>query len=147
MNAAQVRGPKDKKVKPMTQDFEEFTGRLSEDFHFHLYFSADTRASALAIREQLEAVRDFEFDLPPIRERPVGPHRWPIWSMWVDRANFAPATMWMMKHHGAHSVLVHPNIDDGLDDHTAHAMWLGRQVPLNLEVFGARPAPEGEAAG
>jgi ELWxxDGT repeat protein len=30
-----------RKRKPVTQDFEEFTGRLSEDFHFHLYFSAD----------------------------------------------------------------------------------------------------------
>ena len=117
------------------QDFEEFTGRLSEDFHFHLYFTPETRDSAVAIRERLRQVGDFAFDLPPIRERPVGPHRFPIWSLWVDRANFAAATLWMMHNHGGHSVLVHPNIDDGLLDHTAHAMWLGEPVPLKLEVF------------
>ncbi|MGH2354816.1 MAG: DOPA 4,5-dioxygenase family protein [Chloroflexota bacterium] len=117
------------------EDFEEFTGRLSEDFHFHLYFSAETRHSALAIREQLKQVTDFEFDLPPVRERPVGPHRWPIWSLWVDRANFAAATLWMMRHHGRHSVLVHPETGDALADHSAHAMWLGRPETLNLDGF------------
>ena len=117
------------------QDFEEFTGRLSEDFHFHLYFSAETRDSAIAIRDRLQSVADFEYDLPPVRERPVGPHPSPIWSIWVDRANFAAATLWMMHNHGQHSVLVHPNIDDGLEDHTDHAMWLGTPVPLNLEMF------------
>lgn len=114
---------------------EEFTGRLSEDFHFHFYFSIQTRASALAIRDQLRDVTDFEFDLPPVRETPVGPHRWPLWSIWVDRANFTAATLWMMRHHGQHSVLVHPETGDALADHTEHAMWLGKQAPLNLEVF------------
>lgn len=115
--------------------FEEYVGRLSEDFHFHLYFSAETRDSALAIRARLKDVTDFEYDLPPVRERPVGPHRWPIWSIWVDRANFAAAMLWMAHNHGQHSVLVHPNIDDGLADHTDHAMWLGKALPLNIEVF------------
>jgi DOPA 4,5-dioxygenase len=116
-------------------EFEEFAGRLSEDFHFHLYFTPETRASALAIRDELKRVDDFEFDLPPVRERPVGPHPLPIWSMWVDRANFAAATLWMMQQHGGHSVLVHPNIDDGHKDHTDHAMWLGERQQLRLSVF------------
>ena len=119
--------------------FEEFMGRLSEDFHFHLYFSADTRDSAMAIREKLKQVKEFEFDLPPIREVPVGPHRWPLWSLWTDKANFAPATLWMAHNHGQHSVLVHPNIDDGYLDHTAHAMWLGQPQQLNLRVFDDHP--------
>ena len=116
-------------------DSEEFTGRLSEDFHFHFYFTPETRDSALAIRERLQREADFEYDLPPVRERPVGPHRFPIWSIWVDRANFAAATLWMARNHGAHSVLVHPNVDDGLKDHTDHAMWLGKPEALRLEVF------------
>jgi DOPA 4,5-dioxygenase len=41
----------------------------------------------------------------------------------------------MMHNHGGRSVLVHPNIDDGLKDHTNHAMWLGTPVPLNLQVL------------
>jgi aromatic ring-cleaving dioxygenase len=113
----------------------EGTPGLSEDFHFHVYFDPDSRDSTLAIREQLKREASFQFQLPPVRERPVGPHRWPIWSVWVDRANFTPAVEWMMRHHGQHSVLVHPNIDDGLADHTDRAMWLGEPRPLKLEVF------------
>ena len=113
----------------------EGTPGLSEDFHFHFYFHEGSRESALAVREQLKREATFGFQLPPVRSKPVGPHRFPIWSLWVDRANFADAALWMMQHHGQHSVLVHPNIDDGYKDHTDHAMWLGTPEALKLEVF------------
>jgi DOPA 4,5-dioxygenase len=113
----------------------EGTPGLSEDFHLHFYFDEATRDSALATRERLKREASFQFQMPPARERPVGPHPSPIWSVWVDRANFTPAVEWMMRNHGPHSVLVHPNIDDGLVDHSDHAMWLGEPQPLKLEVF------------
>ncbi|HEX2037007.1 MAG TPA: DOPA 4,5-dioxygenase family protein [Chloroflexota bacterium] len=120
--------------------YEALDESLAEDFHFHLYFDAETRDSALAIRSQLVQTAPFRYQLPPVREAPMGPHRWPIWSVWVDRANFTPAVEWMMRHHGHHSVLIHPNIDDGLQDHTDHAMWLGTPLPLKLEVFDPPPS-------
>lgn len=113
----------------------EGTPGLSEDFHFHFYFDEASRDSAIATRERLKREARFQFQMPPVRERPMGPHRWPIWSVWVDRANFTPAVEWMMRNHGSHSVLVHPNIDDGYVDHTDRAMWLGEPRPLRLEVF------------
>lgn len=108
---------------------------MDEDFHFHLYFSADTRESAMAIRAGLAGEKSFAFELPPVRETPIGPHRWPLWSVWTDRANFTAAAEWMMRNHGPHSVLVHPNTDDGLKDHTDYAMWLGKPQPLNLDAL------------
>ncbi len=116
----------------------EGTPGLSEDFHFHVYFDQATRDSALQIRERLKREAAFAFQLPPVRERPVGPHQWPIWSVWVDRANFTPAVEWMMHYHGAHSVLIHPNIDDGYVDHTDRAMWLGEPRPLKLDAMRRR---------
>ena len=116
----------------------EGTPGLSEDFHFHVYFDETTRDSTLQIRERLKREAEFGFQMPPVRERPVGPHQWPIWSVWVDRANFTPAVEWMMRHHGPHSVLVHPNIDDGYLDHTDRAMWLGEPRPLKLDGMGRR---------
>ena len=113
---------------------------LSEDFHFHFYFDAATRDSALAVRERTKREATFAFQMPPVRERAMGPHPQPIWSLWVDRANFTPAVEWMMRNHGSHSVLVHPNIDDGLVDHTDHAMWLGEPRQLKLDVFRRRQA-------
>ena len=117
--------------------YEALDESLAEEFHFHLYFDTGTRVSALGIRQQLVETAAFRYQLPPVRERPMGPHRWPIWSIWTDQANFAAATLWMMRHHGQHSVLVHPNIDDGGKDHTDHAMWLGAPQPLNVGVLRA----------
>jgi DOPA 4,5-dioxygenase len=50
----------------------------------------------------------------------------------------------MMRNHGAHSVLVHPNVDDGLQDHTDHAMWLGQPRPLNLDRLREPDEADGE---
>ena len=120
--------------------YEALDESIPEEFHFHLYYDtsaggADTKQSALEIRRRLLQEADFRYQLPPVRERPMGPHQWPIWSIWVDRPDFGKATLWMARNHGPHSVLVHPNIDDGLADHTTHAMWLGDPRPLKLKVF------------
>ena len=124
--------------------YEEIDESIPEEFHFHLYFDTgsgpDTRESALAIRKRLLEEADFRYQLPPVRERPMGPHQWPIWSVWVDRADFGKATWWMASNHGSHSVLVHPNIDDGYKDHTERAMWLGEPRPLKLRIFDDHPA-------
>jgi DOPA 4,5-dioxygenase len=122
--------------------YEALDEAIPEEFHFHLYFGPETRASALQIRRQLVAGADFRYQLPPVREQPMGPHPVPIWSIWVDKANFAPATLWMMRHHGQHSVLVHPNIDDGYRDHTDYAMWLGAPQQLRLRIFREAPPQE-----
>lgn len=108
---------------------------MDEDFHFHLYFDGASRDSAMAIRDELGRTATFSYQLPPVRETPIGPHRWPLWSIWVDRANFTAATEWMMRHHGAHSVLVHPEVEDALQGHTDYAMWLGQPQQLNLSAF------------
>ena len=115
--------------------YEALDESIPEEFHFHLYFDPDSRAVRPGRPPAPRPGGDLPLPAPPVRERPMGPHRWPIWSVWVDEPNFGPAALWMMRHHGEHSVLVHPNIDDGLLDHTGHAMWLGAPRPLKLEVF------------
>jgi DOPA 4,5-dioxygenase len=122
--------------------YEALDEAIPEEFHFHLYFGPETRDSALAIRRRLVAEADFPYQLPPVREQPMGPHPVPIWSIWVDKPSFAAATLWMMKNHGQHSVLVHPNIDDGYADHTDHAMWLGAPHRLKLERFRGQPGEQ-----
>lgn len=128
-------------IEPVASAYEALDESQSEDFHFHLYFTAETRDSALAIRSRLVRTADFRYQLPPVRERPMGPHPIPIWSIWVDKANFTAAALWMMLNHAGHSVLVHPNIDDGYKDHTDRAMWLGAPQTLKLRIFGEEAAP------
>ena len=106
---------------------------MEEVFHAHLYFNEATRESALRIREQLAEATDFAVDLQPVREAPLGPHPTPMFNSHLDYANFGQAMRWLMLNHGPHSVLIHPNTDDPVADHTQHALWLGAPLPLNLE--------------
>jgi aromatic ring-cleaving dioxygenase len=120
--------------------YESIDESIPEEFHFHLYFDEATRDDALAIRERLVKEATFRYQMPPVRERPMGPHPQPIWSIWVDRPAFGEATFWMSQNHGDHPVLVHPNIDDGYEDHTSRAMWLGEPQTLKLHVFKGHTA-------
>ena len=78
--------------------YEALDESIPEEFHFHLYFETggqDTRESALAVRKRFLEGATFRYQLPPVRERPMGPHRWPIWSIWVDRpASVTPRSGW-----------------------------------------------------
>jgi aromatic ring-cleaving dioxygenase len=42
-----------------------------------------------------------------------------------------------MLNRGAMSVLVHPETGDEVADHTAHALWLGAQLPIDVEFLRA----------
>jgi aromatic ring-cleaving dioxygenase len=106
---------------------------LDEDFHVHVYFTEDTRASAMRIREHLGDNEAFEVDLQPVRDQPMGPHPTPMFNAHLDRANFGRAMHWLMLNHGPHAVLVHPNTPDPVKDHTHHALWLGGPLDLRLD--------------
>ncbi|KAL6061863.1 DOPA 4,5-dioxygenase [Balamuthia mandrillaris] len=107
-------------------------------YDVHVYFFANNAKSteaALKLREEaLQAfphVRIFE-----PRMQPVGPHPVAMWeadlSNPLDFGTFVP---WMATRHGKLSVLVHPNTDDMVKDHTESALWLGERLPLIIDVL------------
>ena len=49
------------------------------DYHAHVYFDAETKAAAVALREEIGG--RFEVSLGRVHERPIGPH--PEWSYQV----------------------------------------------------------------
>ena len=105
---------------------------VDEDFHIHIYFGPDTRASALQLRAHLATTDAFSVELQTIREEPIGPHPVPMFNAHVDRANFTAVVYWLMLNHGAHPILIHPMTGDDLRDHTDHALWLGTPLSLHL---------------
>lgn len=108
---------------------------VPEDFHAHIYFTDATRASAMDLRQRLATAPEFCVELQPVRDRPMGPHPTPMFNAHIDDANLAPVIHWLMRNHGPHSVLIHPESGDELRDHTDHAMWLGTSLPLRLEAL------------
>jgi len=47
--------------------------------------------------------------------------------------HFSDVLIWLMLNRGAHSVFIHPITGDEYRDHFDHAVWLGKELPLNAE--------------
>ena len=108
-------------------------------YHAHVYFGPATVEQARALRELALA------ELPPVatigrfHEKLVGPH--PHWSfqMAFEADGFKRVIDWLESRRDGLDVLVHGDTGNDYADHTAHAMWLGNDTPLDLRMF----KPEG----
>jgi len=102
-------------------------------YHAHVYYDADTRPQAAAVREALGA--QFAVQLGRWHDQPVGPHPQAMYQVAFPAEAFAHVVPWLMAHHGPLPVLIHPNTDDDLGDHSQRALWLGARLELNLAMF------------
>ncbi|MCH9674985.1 MAG: DOPA 4,5-dioxygenase family protein [Gammaproteobacteria bacterium] len=104
-------------------------------YHAHVYYSAETKPKAEALREALAA--QFDVVLGRWHDRPVGPH--PCWSYQVafECDQFAELIPWLSLNRAGLDVLVHPETGHALQDHTDHAMWLGQSQKLKVDIFDA----------
>ena len=42
---------------------------------------------------------------------------------------------WLTLNHGDLTVFIHPNTGQDLEDHRDRAVWIGKSVPLMLDIF------------
>ena len=103
------------------------------DYHAHVYFDADTKAAAVALREEIGG--RFEVSLGRVHERPIGPH--PEWSYQVAFGPelFGSLVPWLALNRRGLTVFVHPNTGDDVPDHRDYALWLGPQAELDLAAL------------
>lgn len=109
---------------------------------FHVYYDESTKTESTQLRELLLATfPEYAVDGSILVKKlptdvAIGPHYFPFWEVDVARVDvFAKVLSWFSLHHGLLSVLVHPQTGDDLQDHTNHALWLGKKLDLKLEVF------------
>ena len=101
-------------------------------YHAHIYYSAEQRAAA-------EALRDGFRDAPHIRfvgrmaDGPVGPHPIAQFEIHFDEPS-RDKVIATIEASGLRA-LVHPLTDDDLADHTTLAHWLGEPLELDLGVL------------
>ncbi|MDJ0685903.1 MAG: DOPA 4,5-dioxygenase family protein [Alphaproteobacteria bacterium] len=102
-------------------------------WHLHVYFDAETRASAQRVREAVE--REFDIVMGRWHEKPVGPH--PMWSYQIAAApaEFARLLPWMALNREGLIVFIHPETGDAVPDHRDHAVWLGERLDLDLDAL------------
>jgi DOPA 4,5-dioxygenase len=103
------------------------------DCHAHVYYDAESWDRAEAIRDGLAA--RFAVRLGRWHDRPVGPHPQSMYQVAFAPADFGTIVPWLALNRGDLSILVHPLTGDDVADHSAHAMWLGDPLPLDLEAL------------
>jgi DOPA 4,5-dioxygenase len=102
------------------------------EFHAHVYYTAETRASAGALRETLLGMAGGRLKLYTLSDGPRGPHVTPMFGVDIPAADLPETLGFLMQRHGPHAVLIHPVTGNELLDHTHHALWLGHPQPLDL---------------
>ena len=115
----------------MTEEFAD-PARI-RGFHAHIYYDPATRGQAARLRR---AIGDnFTGRVGSWHDEPVGPHPTAMYQFAFPVEEFPRLVPWLMLNRGGLSVLVHPETEDAVEDHSAHAMWLGPALPLRLDVL------------
>jgi DOPA 4,5-dioxygenase len=112
-------------------------------YHAHVYFDEKTLEQARDLC--LAAAKLSGATMGRVHQKLVGPH--PHWSCQLafDTAQFDVLIPWLEGHRLGLNILVHGVTGNDLEDHTAHASWLGTPVELDLSVFHDRPETRGDA--
>jgi aromatic ring-cleaving dioxygenase len=101
-------------------------------FHAHIYYSAEERSAAAALREGFAAAPEILF-VGRMMDRPVGPH--PVSQFEMHFRESALAAVVAMIEASGLTALVHPLTDDDLADHTNLARWIGEPIDLDVSVL------------
>lgn len=112
----------------MTRDTDEITG-----FHAHIYFDPATRETAARMREALGT--RFDVRLGRWHDKPVGPHPKAMYQVAFLSDQLARIVPWLMLNREGLDILVHAETGDDVADHTAHAMWLGEKLELDIDAL------------
>ena len=104
-------------------------------YHAHVYYDVkSTRARAARLRRRV-AQKFPQAKLGRWHDELVGPHTQSMYQIAFPARAFATFVPWLMLNRDGLAVLLHPETGDDYRDHTAHACWLGTQLPLRAEVL------------
>jgi aromatic ring-cleaving dioxygenase len=103
-------------------------------YHAHLYYEPETKPIAQrlrgAISERFPGARVGNW-----HDEPVGPHPISMYQVAFAVEEFSTIVPWLMLNRDGLNVLVHPLTEDSVADHTRFAAWLGKPLPLRIEVL------------
>ena len=111
-------------------------------FHAHVYYPAEERSKAEALREAFGGAPEILF-VGGMTDRPVGPHPIPQFEVHFVEGSL-PNVMAAIEASGLRA-LVHPLTDDDLADHTRLAQWIGEPITLDVSVLDPPGVNQGVA--
>ena len=104
-----------------------------ENYHAHVYYSADTRAQALALCEA--AGQAFGIKVGRMHDNPVGPHPRGSCQLTIGRDQLAEVLPWLVLNRNGLTIFTHAQTGNAYQDHTDHVIWLGPSEALNLAAL------------
>ena len=110
---------------------------LADQYHAHVYYDAEQVAFATELHRRARQDLGELATIWPMRMTPVGPHYAPMFEIEFPHDSREPVLDWVQAHHGPLPVMLHPETGNVLDDHRDHAVWLGRNLGVNLAVLEA----------
>lgn len=104
-------------------------------YHAHVYYSADERAAAEALRERFvdQGEDGGILFVGRMMDDGIGPH--PIAQYEVHFRESSVAGVVAAIEAAGLRALVHPLTEDDLADHTSLAHWIGEPVALDVSVL------------
>ena len=118
---------------------------LSQYFHAHIYFDANSRESAAALQASMIADLPASVQVSRLVDRPIGPHPLPMFEADFARDEYPIVRAYLESHRRSHTVLIHQVSEDEVWDHTEGAEWLGE--PLKLDIQFLRDFMDGKTPG
>jgi aromatic ring-cleaving dioxygenase len=108
---------------------------IIKDYHAHIYYDpSTTRDRAARLRERVAAAFP-DAKIGRWHDELVGPHLRSMYQIAFPRTLLASFLPWLMLNRDGLTILLHPGTGDAYADHTEHAAWLGRVLPLKLHVL------------
>ena len=89
----------------------------NKGYHAHVYYNAETKAKAAALREAL--LGKFKVEAGGFSDAPRGPHPISQFNIIFETPEFDSVVPWLMLNRDGLDVLVHPLTDSSYNDHTA----------------------------
>lgn len=104
-----------------------------QGYHAHIYYTADNRPEAAALREAVG--KAFDVVLGRWHDEPVGPHPVAMYQIAFSVDLFAGLVPYLMLNRGSLRILVHPETGNDYRDHAVYGLWLGEPVKLKLDLL------------
>ena len=112
---------------------------LFKYYHAHVYFKHTESNKAAIVRQNiLDATNIQNLRAHPLINQPIGPHPLPMFEIDFSGDFFWDAIQLLSQFRDGLSVLIHPLSGNEWEDHTLHAMFLGRRHDLKLEILRGR---------
>jgi aromatic ring-cleaving dioxygenase len=101
-----------------------------QGFHVHIYFDDTTNTKATELHDEMVARFGARPSVPKFIGI-AGPHPVPQMQVIFRRDAFtADVVPWLTFNRHGLNILIHPLTSDEFEDHTTHAVWLGKPVDL-----------------